>query len=418
MDRMFEEMPSNPMEHDKYIPETFHEVGKRGVRRIDGYRKATGKAVYTRDIKLPGMLYAKFLTSPYPNVRIAGMDTGKAEALPGVRAILRYDDPEIKGKKITSTQGSEEEVLSEYAYFQGQPLGAVVVADSEDIAAEALGLIEVDWDVRPFVLDQEKALKPGAALARPQWVSAPKGTIVEDWTPSSEASNQMPVAFGFGPVLRFGDIEKGFNEADVIAEFTARRNYHGCSDAEMLSGITRWEGETVELWLHHQHPYEHKWTMHDWFGIPMSQIKLHSPYNGAMFGGWNWMDYSMIPQYVSALMARRTGRPVKWIFNRRDDFTFGQMDVMTSDYKVGAKRDGTITAVKIKSVYANCSFEGASHLLENTRIPNIQSETTLAQVNKGPTMAIRCEQSPPCFACRRYLIMSPLSSGWIPLRLR
>jgi len=70
---------------------------------------------------------------------------------------------------------------------------------------------------------------------------------------------------------------------------------------------------------------------------------------------------------------------------------------MTSDYKVGARRDGTITAVQIKSVYANCSFEGASHLLENTKIPNIQSETTLAQVNKGPTMAIRCEQSPPCF---------------------
>jgi len=202
---------------------------------------------------------------------------------------------------------------------------------------------------------------------------------------------------GFFLFLRFGDIEKGFQEADVIVEFQARRNYHGCSDAEMLCGVTRWEGECVELWLHHQHPYEHKWTMHEWFGIPMNHVKIHSPYNGAMFGGWNWMDYSMIPQYVSALMAKRTGRPVKWLFNRRDDFTFGQMDVMTSDYRVGARRDGTITAVKIKSVYANCSFEGASHLLENTRIPNIHSETVLAQVNKGPTMAIRCEQSPPCF---------------------
>ena len=385
------------MDHDRFTAESFHEVGKRGIRRIDGYRKASGKAVYTRDIRLPGMLYAKFFTSPYPNARIRSMDTGKAEALLGVRAVLRYDDPEIMGKKITSTQGSEEEVLSEYAYFQGQPLGAVVVADSEDIASEALSLIDMDWEVRPFVLDQEEALKPGAALARPQWAAAPKGTIMEGWTPSTEASNRMPVSFGFGPVLRFGDIEKGFQEAEVIVEFTARRNYHGCSDAEMLCGITRWEGECVELWLHHQHPYEHKWTMHQWFGIPMSHIKIHSPYNGAMFGGWNWIDYSMVPQYVSALMARRTGRPVKWIFNRRDDFTFGQMDVMTSDYRVGARRDGTITAVQIKSTYANCSFEGASHLLENTRIPNILSETTLAQVNKGPTMAIRCEQSPACF---------------------
>ncbi len=371
MDRLFEEMPSNPMEHDRYIPETFREIGKRGVRRVDGYRKASGQAIYTRDIQLPGMLYARFLTSPYPNAKIRSMNTGKAEALYGVRAVLRYDDPEIRGKKITSTQGSEEEVLSEYAYFQGQPLGAVVVADTEDIAAQALGLIEVDWEERPFVLDEVEALKPGAALARPQWSSAPKGTIMEDWAPPSELSNQMPVSFGFGPVLHFGDIEKGFREAEVVAEFTARRHYHGCPDAEMLCGITRWEGECVELWLHHQHPYEHKWTMHEWFGIPMNHIKIHSPYNGAMFGGWNWMDYSMVPQYVSALMAKRTGRPVKWIFNRRDDFTFGQMDVMTSDYRVGARRDGTITAVRIKSIYANCSFEGASHLLENTRIPNI-----------------------------------------------
>jgi CO/xanthine dehydrogenase Mo-binding subunit len=393
----FEEMPSNPMERDKYVPDVFHEVGKRGVRRIDGYRKASGKAAYTRDIQLPGMLFARFLTSPYPNARIKGMDTGKAEALPGVRAILRYDDPEIQGKKITSTQGAVEEALSEYAYFQGQPLGAVAVADTEDIAAEALKLIEVEWEERPFVLDQEKALEPGAALARPQWSSAPKGTIVEDWAPSSELSNRLPVSFGFGPVLRFGEIEQGFREADVIVEFKASRNYHGCPDAEMLCGVTRWEGEGAELWLHHQHPYEHKWTMHQWFGIPMNQVIIHSPYNGAMFGGWNWMDYSMVPQYISALMAKRTGRPVKWVFNRRDDFTFGQMDVMTSDYRIGAKRDGTITAVQIKSVYANCSFEGASHLLENTKIPNILSETTLAQVNKGPTMAIRCEQSPPCF---------------------
>lgn len=397
MSRMFEEMPSNPMERDRYVPETFREVGRRGVRRIDGYRKASGQAVYTRDILLPGMLYAKFLTSPFPNARIKGMDTRKAESLPGVRAVLRYDDPEIRGKKITSTQGAEEEVLSEYAYFQGQPLGAVVVADTEDIAAQALALIEVDWEERPFVLDQEDALKPGAALARPQWSSAPKGTIVEEWTPPSELSNQLPVSFGFGPVLRFGDIEKGFREADVVVEFSARRNYHGCSDAEMLSGITRWEGECAELWLHHQHPYEHKWTMHEWFGIPMNRVKIHSPYNGAMFGGWNWIDYSMIPQYISALMAKRTGKPVKWVFNRRDDFTFGQMDVMTSHFKVGAKRDGTITAVQIKSVFANCSYEAASHLLENTKIPNIHSETLLAQVNKGPVMAIRCEQAPPCF---------------------
>lgn len=393
------EMPNNPMGCDPSIPETFDWVGKRGIRRIDGYRKASGKALYTRDIQLPGMLYARFLTSPYANARIKGMRTSKAEALPGVRAILRYDDPEIRGKKVISTHGAEEEILSSQAYFQGQQLGAVVAADTEDIANEALRLIEVEWEVRPFVLEAEEALKPGAPLVRPEWSHAPKGTISADLSTDQEEkeTNKMPVSFGFGPVLRFGGVEKGFKEADKIIEFKARRSYHGCSDAEMQSGITRWEGECVEAWLHHQHPYEHKWTMHQWFDIPMNRVKIHSPYNGAMFGGWNWIDYSMIPQCVSAILAKRTGRPVKWVFNRRDDFTFGQMDVMTTDFKVGAKRDGTITAVRMETVYANCSFEGALHFLENTRIPNLHSETVLAQVNRGPTMAIRCEQAPPSF---------------------
>lgn len=392
--------PDNPMDHDQNIPESLNWVGKRGIRRIDGYRKASGKALYTRDIQLPGMLYARFLTSPHANARIKGMNTSRAEALPGVRSILRFDDPEIKGRKVISTQGAEEEILSQHAYFQGQPMGAVVAADTEDIASEALRLIEVKWEVRPFVLESAVALEPGAPPARPEWLSAPKGTISADPSAAQAegaSSNQMPVSFGFGPVLRFGDVEKGLNEADRIIEFRARRRYHGCSDAEMQSGITRWEGELAEVWLHHQHPYEHKWTMHQWFDTPMNQVKINSPYNGAMFGGWNWIDYSMIPQCVSAILARRTGRPVKWVFSRRDDFTFGQMDVMTTDFKVGAKKDGTITAVKMRTVYENCSFEAALHLLENTKIPNLYSETVLAQVNKGPTMAIRCEQAPPSF---------------------
>ena len=98
----------------------------------------------------------------------------------------------------------------------------------------------------------------------------------------------------------------------------------------------------------------------------MSQVKVNSPYNGGMFGGWNWIDYSMIPQCISAILAKRTGRPVKWIFNRRDAFYMGQMDVMVTYFKVGFKKDGTITAVKAKTVYANLQTEVAAHLLENT----------------------------------------------------
>jgi CO/xanthine dehydrogenase Mo-binding subunit len=383
MGRKIDEMPNNPMERDKFVPESPTLLGKEGIRRIDGFRKASGKATYTRDVRLPGMLFARWLTSPYANAKIKGMDTANAQSLLGVRAILRFDDPEICGKRIVTVHGSEELVLSEFAYFQGQQVGAVVAADTEDIANEAIRLIHVAWEERPFVLEPDKALEPDAALARPEIM--PEG-------------NRKTLYFQPSEVFTFGDVKKGFQEADRVIEFSAKRNYHGCADAELLSGITRWEGEIAELWVHHQHPYEHKWMMHLWFGIPMSNVKIHSLYNGGMFGGWNWIEYGMVPQYVSALLAKRTGKPVKWIFDRRDDFHFGSMDAMKSDFRVGIKEDGTIKAVEISSQYVNLSFEAGIHFLENTRIPHIRSKTVTAQVNKGPVHAIRCEQLPPAFA--------------------
>jgi CO/xanthine dehydrogenase Mo-binding subunit len=370
------------MEHDRYIPETFNVVGKRGVRRIDGERKASGKAVYTKDVILPGMITVRIMTSPYPNARIRSMDTSGAEAMTGVRCVLRYDDPEIFGKMAASTQGVQEEILSQSAYFEGQQLGVAIAADSEDIANQALKLVKVDWEKRPFVLDPEVAALPDSPPARPERLGR---------------SNHLPLFFGAGSLFRFGDVENGLKEADQVITFSASRKYHGLGDAEPLAGVAKWDGDCLELWLHHQHPYEHKWVAHEWFGIPMNKIKINSPYNGAMFGGWNWVDYSMVPTCISAIIARRTGRPVKWIFDRRDDFTFGSMDAMATRFTVGFRKDGTITAVKVRTIYENMAIQAVGHLFENTRIPNLESETVLVQVNKGPTHALRCEQMPPSF---------------------
>jgi CO/xanthine dehydrogenase Mo-binding subunit len=383
MSREIQDMPINPMERDKYEPERLNALGKRGIRRIDGYKKASGKAIYTRDITLPGMLYAKWLRSPYPNARIITMDTSRAEALLGVRGVLRYDDLEVMGRRVIGTYGSVEDMLAGYSYFEGQQMGAVVAADTEEIANEALKLITVEWKIRPFVLDGEEALKPGAPLSRPEWF---KDNLSAD--PPSPAPT----------VLNVGDVEKGFKEADKIIEFKARRRYHGGADAELLGGISRWEDDCLELWVHHQHAYEHKWTMHQYFGVPMNKVTVHSPYNGGMYGGWNWIPYSQIAQGVSAILARRTGRPVKWAFNRREDFVFGSMDAQVASVKVGIKNDGLIIAIDMKSVFENTGNFSEEHFLENTRIPNIRSLNLTARVNKPPTIAIRCEQLPMCFA--------------------
>src|SRR4030042_5418760 len=118
------------------------------------------------DIQLPGMLQMRFLTSPYPHAAIQSMDTRRAEALPGVRAVLRYDDPELpRAADLGGHQPSLEPVIPRIARFQGQEVGAAVAADSEAIAEQALTLIDVEWEERPFVLDPEAALPPDAPLA-------------------------------------------------------------------------------------------------------------------------------------------------------------------------------------------------------------------------------------------------------------
>ena len=150
---------------DPYPLEEYKVIGRRGVRRNDGIEKATGAAQYTLDVQLPGMLFARFLTSPYPHAKILSMDTSAAEKMPGVRCILRYDDPELQeGVAVSGHELNSVAALPGVAHFQGEECGAFVVADSEEMAENALKLIKVDWEQRPFILDVEKAIEPGAPL--------------------------------------------------------------------------------------------------------------------------------------------------------------------------------------------------------------------------------------------------------------
>ena len=215
---------------DKYPLEEYYHIGRRGVRRQDGYEKASGKALYTIDVALPGMLYAKFLTSPFPHAKIVRMDTRKAEELPGVRAILRYDDPDLPAlADLGGHVPNAIPVLPRIVYFQGEEVGAVVAADTEAIADEALRLIEVEWEEYPFVLDAVEGLKPDAPLANPETY------------PQSNYYNE-----GFLDVEQHGDIAQGFAEADRILEFNCRRLLHTWIGPERPSGIFRWNGEYLQ----------------------------------------------------------------------------------------------------------------------------------------------------------------------------
>ena len=217
---------------DKYpLPdERQNQIGKREVRRLDGFEKASGLANYTMDVQVPGMLYMRFLTSPYPHAEIKGMDTSEAEALPGVRAVLRYDDLEVQVEEDLGGHGvSPRFPVPRASHFQGEEVGVAVAADTEDIAEEALGLIRVEWEQRPFVLDPVEALKPGAPLANPD--DYPDGNL--------------EAAYESGR----GDVEKGFKEADVVFEFTSKRLQHTYISPERPCGVWRWNGQYPEIWV-------------------------------------------------------------------------------------------------------------------------------------------------------------------------
>jgi hypothetical protein len=378
--RKMEEMLDN-LRADAHPLREYKEIGRRGPRRIDGIQKAGGSAEYTMDIQLPGMLLMRFLTSPHPHAAIQSMDTHRAEALPGVRAVLRYDDPELpRAADLGGHQPSLEPVIPRIARFQGQEVGAAVAAETEAIAEQALTLIDVEWEERPFVLDPEAALAPGAPLANPELL--PRGNHYNE---------------DLFDVIEQGDVKQGFAEAEAIIEFDSRRRLHTWAAPERPCGVFRWNGDCAEVWVKQQRPHIAKRAIASWFGgIPMNKIQIHCPYQGASFGGWSQVSWNMAGHYCAAVLARRTGRPVKWTFTRREDFFGGEMDEGFYRFKVGAKRDGTITAVEGTAILANQLwpvFHFLKHLVENTRIPNISGKVFVVITNKGPNVPTRCEQN-------------------------
>lgn len=369
---------------DPYPLREYEDIGRRGVERKDGHEKATGQARYTLDIQLPGMLYGRFATSPYPHAEILSMDTSEAEKFPGVRMVLRYDDPELpEGASLGGHELNNVPPLPRVAHFQGEEVGAFVVAESEDIAEEALRLIKIEWKQRPFVLDPEEALRPGAPLSNPEY--NPDGNL----HPQDIYIEEQ------------GNVEKGFAEADKITEFRFTMGYNTWVGPERPCGVWRWNGEYAEVWVKQQRPHIAKRAISTWFGgIPMNKIDLHCPYQGASFGGWSQMGWNLGGMYCAAVAGRRTGRPVKWVLSRREDFYGGSMDTGVFYVKVGSKLDGNITAVHIRGVTANQTlpmFGIVAHLIENTKILHIYGRTENVWVNKGPTVPTRCEMNINCY---------------------
>jgi xanthine dehydrogenase molybdenum-binding subunit len=307
---------------------TLNVLGNSHIRK-DAIEKVTGTARYIPDIKLPNMLHAKFLRSPHAHARIKHIDTTRAENLTGVVAILTHRD--VPKHHPHRRMGY---LLDETVHFPGEEVAAVA-AISPEIAEEALRLIDVDYEILPAVFDPKEALKPGAPLARREFNdNIYKGT-----------KNGKPPRLGDDGVLRleFGDTAQGMGEADVVLE----RGYetpmqYNCSPASRTV-LCEWVGDKLTCWADTQLPLELWHNLSQALSIPMSDVRLISNY---AVGGYGAKSPDKIAA-LAAVLARRTGRPVRAAFSRAEDFiaTHHRLSYQTR-HKVGVKKDGTVTALE------------------------------------------------------------------------
>ncbi len=302
-------------------------IGK-ATRRKDATEIVTGGGRYLNDIKMPGVIYGKVLRSPHAHAIVKNVDKRKAEALPGVEAVLWWKDvPDWKGGTPRHTR-----ILDSRVRYVGDAV-ALVAAVTEEKATEALHLIDVEYEVLPAVLDPEEALKPGA----PQLYEEYPGNVV---TPG------MPF---FGPKalkeVVMGDVDKGFAEADVITEGTfAYENLPNPLPPESPGAIALWEEpDKVTLWVTNQASYMDKITLHHVMDRKVEVRTIAGPC-GASFGS-KFMSWQV--QTYAILLSRATRKPVKVMFTKEEHlaaFVLRPASRMTA--RVGMKKDGTVTAIQ------------------------------------------------------------------------
>ena len=292
-------------------------IGVSAPRR-DLPEKLTGEAKYTADIRLPGMLHGKILRSPHPHASILVVDTSAAASLPGVVAVLTpFDAPH--GRVAPDVR-----ILDTKARFVGDEVAAVAAAD-EDTAEEALRLIEVSYEPLPFVTDPVEAMRSGAPGVHDG------GNLV----------NGKPIT------LERGNVEEGFAEADHIFEDEFATPSHSGAALEPRAAIAAWEGQRLTVWKSSRGIHADRLNLSLSLGIPRENVRVIGPHMGAGYGN---KDETRLAA-ITAILARRAGRPVKIELTREEEFIAGRSrHATTTKVRVGVRNDGTITAVHATTI--------------------------------------------------------------------
>lgn len=293
------------------------------VHNIDGVAKVTGRAIYTFDVKLPGMLYGKILRSPYPHAKIKSIDTSRAEKLAGVKGVVTGKDTlGIKqGIWRRFKELCDEEILArEKVRYIGEPVAAVAAVD-EDTAEEALDLIEVEYEPLPAVFEPLDAIKEGAPRLH------------------EHAERNINVTRH----IEWGDVDQGFKEADYIREdwFRCSSQHHVCMETHCAVASYSPEGKLTVYTSTQSHYYIQvllAWVL----GLRESDVRVISRYTGGGFGSKFELDSA---QFCSSLLSMKLYKPVKIVLSREEEFMATKRRTPMFYYlRTGVKKDGTFVA--------------------------------------------------------------------------
>lgn len=345
-------------------------VGK-AVPQVTAREKVLGKAQYAGDIKLPGMLHAKVLRSPYPHARVARIDTAAACALPGVKAVVTGADAPARKWGVAHKQQSV--LASGKVRFAGEEVAAVVAVD-EDTARDALDLIAVEYEELPAVLDPDQALAADAP---------------EVHAGSRNLAHEIRISRG--------DVEAGFAAAEIIHEATYELHSQYPGYMEPMATVASVDGNgRLTVWTSTQSVFLARSRLAEALDRPVSSIRVIQATVGGGFGGKIVEERSSV---IAAFLATRVGRPVRLVNNRLEDFQSGCFSVPCKLWlKMGMTSDGGIVAKDVRILADSGAYAGlAPEVMLVTamrsdnmqRIANVRTVAQLAYTNAIPRGAFR-----------------------------
>ncbi len=380
--------------------------------RSDGREKVTGTGRYTADLTMTGMAYAKFRYADHPHAKILKVDTAKAKALPGVVAVVTQTDlPDVKfGGFVQDRYLFAKDAVR----FEGE-IVAGVAALTEEIAAEAARLIEVEYEPLPAISDFVAAMEPGAPLIHPDYASYERDENI--------LSNGNTMAYH---TIVKGDADAAMAGAEVVVKGRYVSDASQGVPIEPRAVVAQWQGDKVTIWSSTQVPYAARAGVAHTLQIPEANVRIVVPLLGGGFGAKCDMHF----EGQVAAIARAAKRPVKLVFSRREEFVAIQQrrEGIVMEFETGVTRDGRLVARKATLILdkgAYCGEGGflgqmaAMHACGPYRIDHIAVQAHLNYTNNQPSGSVRAPTAPQvCWGLEQHMDEVARAIGMDPVELR